>query len=395
MADKKKQKIRTEFRKNRAQRARTDDWTRRFRSEGADAQDDAPLDERISGKGELTRKRTVMGATATSNDAGFGVVLDVDEATLLRGRVLGVHGLTSTVEAEDGTLFTCATRRLLKTLSTSQRHVVAAGDFVLFRTEGERDGVIERVEPRRSVLCRAIRNRQHIIVTNVDQLLIIASAAEPYLKPNLIDRFIISAHKAGLCPLICINKIDLIDPASLAPIVGVYSQMGYRVLLLSAVTGFGVERLRRAMAGRASVVAGQSGVGKSSLLNAVDPLLRLRVNTVSAETQKGRHTTTTARLLPLSKPDPPIAGGMAAGGMASGGYVVDTPGIRQFQLWDVIPAEVPAYFRDLRPYIDRCKFPNCTHTHETQCAVKDAVADGRLDLRRYESYCHLFAGDME
>jgi ribosome biogenesis GTPase len=126
-------------------------------------------------------------------------------------------------------------------------------------------------------------------------------------------------------------------------------------------------------------VAGQSGVGKSSLLNAVDPGLQLRTSAVSAETQKGRHTTTTARLLPLS----------------GGGYVVDTPGIRQFQLWDVIPAEVAGYFRDLRPYIDHCKFPNCSHTHESGCAVKDAVADGRLDLRRYESYCQLFAGEME
>ena len=112
--------------------------------------------------------------------------------------------------------------------------------------------------------------------------------------------------------------------------------------------------MRRALAGRASVVAGQSGVGKSSLLNAVDPSLQLRVSAVSAETQKGRHTTTTARLLPLS----------------SGGYVVDTPGIRQFQLWDVIPAEVAGYFRDLRPYVNHCRFPNCTHTHEADCAVK-------------------------
>jgi ribosome biogenesis GTPase / thiamine phosphate phosphatase len=214
---------------------------------------------------------------------------------------------------------------------------------------------------------------------NVDQLLIVASAAEPYLKPNLIDRLLISAHKTGVRPIICINKIDLVDSASLQPLVGVYSQMGYRVLLLSASTGLGIDRLRRAMSGRASAVAGQSGVGKSSLLNAVDPQLQLRVRAVSVETQKGRHTTTTARLLPL----------------AIGGYVVDTPGIRQFQLWDVIPEEVAGYFRDLRPYSNHCRYPNCTHTHEDHCAVKDAVADGRLDLRRYESYCHLIAGEMQ
>jgi ribosome biogenesis GTPase len=188
---------------------------------------------------------------------------------------------------------------------------------------------------------------------------------------------VISAHHSGLTPIICINKIDLIDPADLQPFIGVYAQMGYTVLLLSAETGIGIERLRRRLAGRASVIAGQSGVGKSSLLNAVDPTLQLRVRAVSQENQKGRHTTTTARLVPLE----------------TGGYVVDTPGIRQFQLWDISPAEVAGYFRDLRPYIALCRFPNCTHTHESQCAVKDAVADGRLDARRYESYCALLAGD--
>ena len=133
------------------------------------------------------------------------------------------------------------------------------------------------------------------------------------------------------------------------------------------------------MAGKETVVAGQSGVGKSSILNSIEPDLALRVGEVSRENQKGTHTTTVARLIPL----------------AIGGYVVDTPGIRQFQLWDVIAEEVAGYYRDLRPYASLCRFPNCTHTHEASCAVKDAVADGRLDARRYESYCHLRAGDEE
>jgi len=153
----------------------------------------------------------------------------------------------------------------------------------------------------------------------------------------------------------------------------VYSQLGYRVLLASAVTGFGIDRLRGELAGRSSAVCGQSGVGKSSLLNAVDPGLGLRVGEISRETEKGKHTTTTAELFRI----------------AAGGYVVDTPGIRQFALWDVIPAEVAGYFRDIRPLVGGCRFPDCTHTHEEDCAVKDAVADDLLDARRYESYCHL------
>lgn len=379
MADKKKRKIRALFRKNRVARARSDEWTRRFQADPDAVQDDAVSGERISGKGELTRKRTVVGDEASEDRDGLGVVLDVDESLGVAGVVLSVHGLTSSVQAADGKIYRCATRRLLKTLSTDQRHVVATGDRVMFRRENDDEGIIERVEPRRTVLSRATRGRRQILVANVDQLVIVASAAEPYLKPNLIDRFLISSHHARLSPLIVINKIDLMEVDSLAPLVGVYSQMGYRLLMVSAATGFGIERLRAAMQGLSSVVSGQSGVGKSSLLNAIDPTLGLRVRSVSAENQKGRHTTTTASLWPLS----------------GGGYVVDTPGIRQFELWDVIPAEVAGYFRDLRNYINDCRYPNCTHLHETGCAVKDAVADGRLDLRRYESYCQLMAGEGE
>jgi ribosome biogenesis GTPase len=373
LAKPKKKHLRAEFRKNRAERARQGDWTRRFQADAVE--EDAAHEERLTGKGELTRKRTVRGSQA-EDESGLSVLLDVDESTCLRGRVLAVYGLTSSVEAEDGVVYQCAVRRLLKTLSTDLRHVVAAGDLVLFRPSDNREGIIERIEPRRGVLSRESRGRQQTLVANVDQLLIVASAAEPYLKPNLIDRFLVSAEQNRLRAIICINKIDLVEPATLEPLVGVYSQMGYTVLLTSARSGVGVQRLRSRLLGKESVVAGQSGVGKSSLLNAVQPGLGLVVSEVSAETQKGRHTTTTARLIPLE----------------GGGYVVDTPGIRQFQLWDVIGEEVAGLYRDLRPLVNRCAFPDCTHGHESDCAVKHAVADGWLDARRYESYLHIREG---
>lgn len=372
-----KKKIRAEFRKEHQGRRRQKDLTRGLAREEL-TEDDLVKSERLSGKGELTRKRTIVGQESGDASATFAVVRDVD-ASALQGRVLGVHGLSSTVRTDDGREFRCATRRLLKNLSTDQRHVVAAGDVVFFRPESDTTGMIERIEPRSSVLSRTSKGRQHVLVTNVDQLLIVASAAEPRLKPNLIDRFLVEAERTHIEPIICINKIDLIDPADLMPLAGVYGQMGYEVLLVSAATGQGTDRLRRLVAGKETVVAGQSGVGKSSLLNAIEPELALRVGEVSEENQKGKHTTTVARLIPL----------------ALGGYVVDTPGIRQFQLWDVIPEEVAGYYRDLRPYASLCRFPNCTHTHESHCAVKDAVADGRLDVRRYESYCHLRDGDAE
>ncbi len=376
----KKKKIRTSFRKNRNVRTRPTDWTRQFEEHGFE--DDAPKQqERISGKGDLSRKRTVHGTeVGTGDEPGLEVQLDVDEAACRPGRVLAVRGLISTVCDQHGKLWQCAVRRLLKTLTTEQRHVVAVGDRVLFRPVENTDpaeGIIERVEPRHGSICRTSGGRHQIIVTNVDQLLIVVSTAEPPLKPNLIDRLLISAEKGNVRPTVCINKIDLIDPAALQPLAGVYAQMGYDVLLLSAKTGFGIERFRRVLLGCESVVAGQSGVGKSSLLNAVDPELNLRVREVSSDTSKGRHTTSTAELLPLS----------------FGGYVVDTPGIRQFALWDVIPEEVLAFFRDFRPYVNYCRFPDCTHTHEDDCAVKNAVADGRLDERRYESYCHLIGAE--
>ena len=372
-----KKKVRAEFRKGHEKTARQGNLTREFREHGFDQQDTV-TSERVSGKGEVTRKRTVITTAADhAGSTGLDVHLAVDESLCRAGRVLSVYGLNSVVRGDDGHDYRCATRGLLKNLSTDQRHVVAAGDRVWFRPEGTDAGTIERIEPRHGVLSRTSKGRQHVLVSNVDQLLIVASVAEPELKPHLIDRFLVAAEKSGIRPIICINKVDLIPLADIQPLVGVYAQLGYEVLLLSASTGFGVELLRRRVGERESVVAGQSGVGKSSLLNAIEPGLDLQVRTVSEENEKGRHTTSVAQLIPL----------------AAAGYVVDTPGIRQFQLWDLIPAEVAGFYRDLRPYVSLCRFPDCTHTHEAECAVKDAVADGRVDARRYESYCHLLADE--
>ncbi|NOY43617.1 MAG: ribosome small subunit-dependent GTPase A [Planctomycetes bacterium] len=372
----KKRKLRANFRKNRSVRTRKKDLTRNY-DENQESVADIETRQSVSGKGELSRKRTLVGAEIVEDASGTVLLPDVDKSVCRLGRVLKVQGLVSIVLQEDGVRRKCATRRLLKTLSTEQRHVVAAGDIVWIRPAGVDEGVIERVEPRYGVLCRTSRQRQHVIVTNVDQILIVASAAQPRLKPNLLDRYLVTAERAEIEPIICLNKVDLVEPADLQPLVGVYSQLGYRVLLVSAAAGWGIETLRSQLAGRETVLTGQSGVGKSSLLNAMETGLKLRVQTVSGDSEKGRHTTTTAELIPL----------------AQGGFVVDTPGIRQFQLWDVIPEEVAGFFRELRPYVSHCRYPNCTHTHEEPCAVKDAVADGYVDVRRYESYLQIHAGD--
>lgn len=371
-------KVRAEFRKKHQGRVRNSDLTREFKQGDGHSIEDLVQNERVSGKGELTRHRTIIGATAAPEDAaGLNVHLDVDES-LVMGRVLSVHGLQSRVMTDQGQVVECAVRQLLKSLSTDQRHVVVAGDRVAIRTDGESAGMIERIEPRRTQLSRTSKGRQHVIVANCDYLLIVASAVQPALKPNLIDRFLLTAEQFDIQPVVCINKADLVDTAALQPMLGVYAQLGYRALLTSAETGQGIDFLQALVQNSQTVVAGQSGVGKSSLLNAIEPGLGLRVGQVSHENDKGKHTTTAAQLIPLE----------------CGGFVVDTPGIRQFQLWDITASEVGGLMRDLRPYVDGCRFPDCRHINEHDCAVKDAVADGRIDARRYDAYCQIVA-DLE
>jgi ribosome biogenesis GTPase len=369
-------KIRTEFRKKHDERTRKNDLTRQYEV-NAESMVDVHHAERVSGKGHLTRKRTVIGSGGNDDSSAFQVELAVDPQLCLKGRVTQVFGLSSVVAAENGKEYRCTVRGVLKSLASDLQHVVVAGDFVIFQVNqggGDADqAVIVRIEPRRNQICRTSRQRQQVMAANVDQALIVASAAEPMLKPNLVDRYLVTTGQSGVSAIIVINKVDLVPNEDLQPVVGVWSQLGYPVILTSTQTGQGIARLRSAVIGKCSVVTGQSGVGKSSILNAIEAGLQLRVGDVSAENQKGTHTTTSARLVPLK----------------AGGFLIDTPGIRQFSLWDVIPDELAGLCRDIRPFINQCRYPNCTHTHEEECGVKWAVADGKIDVRRYESYCQI------
>ncbi len=363
-----KKKQRVEMRKNRAKPPRENDLTRQFQENAAD---DVRNVERVRAKGELSRRRTIM------SDGEDG--MPSKAATWLRGRVFKVHGLYSYVELDDGRQVRCTLRRVLKNLQRDERSIVTTGDWVWVQMEQiaeSVEGVIERVDPRHGVLTRASRRREHVLVANVDQLVIVVSLVEPMLKPHLIDRYVATAERGNLNPIIVLNKIDLADRVALQPLVGAYSQIGILTLLTSAETGEGVDRLRKLLVNRASAFSGQSGVGKSSLLNAIEPGLSLRVREVSEVNNKGQHTTTTAELIRLS----------------FGGWVVDTPGVRQLQLWDTRPEEVEGYFREFQPYIALCRFPDCTHTHETGCRVKDAVRRKLLSERRYKSYLGMFYG---
>ena len=372
MSKKKSKKTRIEFRKGHQGQRRERGLTEKY----ANSQDDIDTQnsQRISGKGDLTRHRTVKAdlIDPEHRDGMQSIQMEASESTIA-GRVIRVHGLESIVELSDGSLLRCAVRRVLKNLSTTQRHVVVTGDSVRVEPHAGNQGWIVRIEPRNSELCRTSKNRRHVIASNIDQIMVVTSAAEPSIKPNLIDRILATAEQNGIEAGICINKCDLIAPEKLQPLIGSYAQMGYRVFMLSAMQGWGIEHKDAWIRGRSSAVIGQSGVGKSSLLNCLIPGLSQRVQAVSLENQKGKHTTTTAEWFRIDAET----------------SIIDTPGIRQFQLWDIVPAELTGLFRDLRPFASHCRYPDCSHHHEDTCAVKDAVADGRLDPRRYESYLQI------
>lgn len=360
-------KMRVPFRRNRSKPPRTKDWTGQAR-QAEDREVDAAHSERVEAKGELSRRRTVIA----HDDP------DADRPDLCRGTVVAMRGLYA--EVDDGAaLWACTVRRLLRTRLIGDRHPVTVGDHVRFRVEttgdpAGRKGVIESVEKRQGLLQRRAGRRTQTIAANIDQAIIVSSAAEPTPKPHLIDRYVVASLAGEIMPVICMNKADLDSDGSAAAVLERYVDLGYQTLATSAVTGVGIDRLREILENNASVIAGQSGVGKSSLLNIVQPGLNLRTRGITEQTGKGRHTTSTANMIRLQ----------------IGGYVVDTPGIRSFDLSIVPRNEFEAYFVEFVDRLADCKFPDCTHVHEDGCAIKAALERGEIHPQRYESYVQLF-----
>lgn len=257
---------------------------------------------------------------------------------------------------------------------THQKSPVVAGDRVRVRRTGPDRGTVEEVEPRRSTLSRPAIGRgrvEHVMAANVDQVAVVTAAEDPEFTPGLVDRVLAVVEYSHLEGLLVVNKIDLVPhpPAGLEA----YRALGYPVLLTSAVTGAGLDALRARLAGRVTVVAGHSGVGKSSLLNALDPALDRAVRDVNAFTGRGTHTTTAAEWIPLT----------------AGGAVIDTAGVREFGLWGIPARDVSWLFRDLARVAPGCRYPDCRHRTEPGCAVRDAVGRGAIAASRYESYLRI------
>ncbi|HEX7070024.1 MAG TPA: ribosome small subunit-dependent GTPase A [Rhodothermales bacterium] len=253
---------------------------------------------------------------------------------------------------------------------------VAVGDRVTVRM-GDDAGLITEIHERKNKLSRRAAGRrvgqEQIIAANIDAAWFVQSIRLPNVNPGLIDRFLVVAEVHDIPARLVFNKIDLIEDAFRETIeffVGMYTGLGYPVLVTSALRGDGVSTFRQAIQGRINVVAGPSGVGKSALLNAVAPDLELRTGEVSEKTRKGRHTTTNAALYAIDEAT----------------FVVDTPGMREFGIIDLEPAQLSHYFVEFREFIPECRYPNCTHDHEPGCAVWDAVEAGRITEERYQSY---------
>ena len=273
----------------------------------------------------------------------------------------------------DGETVRCRIRGRLRLKGVRSTNPVVVGDEVACEADEGGDYEIADILPRRNYVIRRASNlskESHIIAANVDQALLMASLRSPETPTEFVDRFLVTCEAYKVPVTILLSKLDLQDAEAVAEFRAVYEGAGYRVLEVSVREGRGVEEVRELLAGRTTLVSGNSGVGKSTLIQAIDPSLDIRTGEISESHHKGRHTTTFSTMYPL----------------AGGGAVIDTPGIKGFGLIDIDEAELWHYFPEMMRVAPACRFYNCTHTHEPGCAVTEAVKAGEIAWPRYESY---------
>jgi len=297
---------------------------------------------------------------------------------MIKGRVIKSTGSWYTVETPNGARVDCRVRGKLRTKGIRSTNPVAVGDWVDF--EGEEDSrVITRIHDRKNYIVRRSVNlskQSHIIASNIDLAIVVVTLKDPITFPTFIDRFCVAAEAYHIPVAVVINKADLLEEEErelAKEFLGVYEGLGYSVLLASAKTGEGMEEFKAFLKDRTVLLSGHSGVGKSKLVNSVDPSQSVKVGDISEFHQMGKHTTTHAEMHALS----------------FGGYIVDTPGIRGFGLVHFEKEELAGYFPEMRRLLPECKFYNCIHLNEPGCAVKAALEKGEVAQTRYNSYLNM------
>jgi ribosome biogenesis GTPase len=298
----------------------------------------------------------------------------------LNGRVTKAISGFFTVQTAEGEIVAQLPGRLKKEWQDSS--LVAVGDWLTISVNEDGTGLVEEISERKSVLSRTRpsahnralnRDQEQVLVANPDQVIFVFATKNPYTSLRKLDRFLVVAEMNNLPAIICVNKLDLVKEEKARQQFGIYEEIGYPVIYTSVKHGHGVDELRACLKDKISVLTGSSGVGKSSLLNIIQPGLGLKVHEVSQASGKGLHTTRYAELFPLDM----------------GGFVADTPGIRGLALFDLEPTEMDAYFREIAPFVPACRFSDCSHKHEPGCAVRTAVQQGHISEQRYDSYLRL------
>ena len=302
----------------------------------------------------------------------------------MEGIVIKSTGSWYQVQMEDSKVVNCKIKGRFKTLGIKSTNPLAVGDKVSFKLQKDEEiGMIHDIHIRKNYLIRKatkLSSRTHILAANIDYAVLVISLVFPRTSTGFIDRFLLASEAYHIPAILVFNKIDIYDSeinGQMEILIKTYSNIGYPCIALSAKKKIGIQPLKNLIQNKINLFSGHSGVGKSELINTIQPGLHLKTAAVSDSNEKGIHTTTFAEMHPIN----------------GGGYIIDTPGIKGFGLVDFVPAEVPAYFPEMRAISSSCKFKNCTHSHEPDCAIIASVKKGNIALSRYNNYLAIINDD--